>query len=300
VHPLEGCRLKLARGDEHVKAFKNLTRRRSEQEGSPVLLREKVDFDASEISVLVDSVVGLPLSLGLSIGDAIHNYRSALDQLIFELAFVDSGGVERERTAFPASLTFENFSGSYVQQRMLEGLMVKHKTMLKRFQPYRTRRASRHRHPIAVLDDLSNDDKHRLIQPALYCPNEIVLAFPPGGLGRHCRWDTQRKLRVFSVLGRPLDPGTEIFRLPVEITGPNPQMHVKCHGEFFIGFRNGVPADGALVAIGRMTREIIDTFAPEFETKKALKVRDKPRLGRFHEIPPERFGVRVVTKKAAN
>jgi hypothetical protein len=50
-------------------------------------------------------------------------------------------------------------------------------------------------------------------------------------------------------LGTPLKPDTEVFTLPIRITGPD--LHVDMHIELAcdVGFRNGLPAMEALAEI---------------------------------------------------
>ena len=108
----------------------------------------------------------------------------ALDQLIFELAFMDSRAGKRlsgkqslGRTMFPASDTLVNFESHHVCYTLLAGITKQHRAQLKRFQPYRSRNYPGV-HPLRLLHDLSNDDKHRLTQPVLLCPHTISLDVP--------------------------------------------------------------------------------------------------------------------------
>ena len=93
--------------------------------------------------------------------------------------------------------------------------------------------------------------------------------FPPDGHGQDC-YLTEGEFTAGNIVGRPLEPGTELIRGPVGITGPNPKMQMQFHANVFVGFRNGLPVDDSLRNIGGMAGRILDTFAPEFETRKAI------------------------------
>lgn len=297
-HPLEGVRAKLDRGDKHLKALDRSIARLMESSKRPRLrLRTEVHLKPGrpELICLIDYVSPLPLRFGAIAGDAIHNYRSALDQLIFELAFIDSGGVEQLKTAFPASDTHTNFNSSYVQSTLLSGLTKRHRAMVKRYQPCRGWDGYGP-HPIRLLDDLSNDDKHRLIQPSLVTPQSLEVNFPDGVVGRDCHFPEHGNFVFHQLIGRPLEADTEVFRTPLVVTGPNPHMNVECRADVFVGLRNGVELDGGLRRISRLAHTIVNAFAPEFETRKALRLRTKPRYGRIEpgrQIVPTKFSARA-------
>lgn len=236
---------------------------------------------------MVATVDELPLRLGLLVGDAVHNYRSALDQLVFELAFMGSRGgtrppgVSLEKTMFPGSETRSNFEGSYVQTTLLAGLTQKHRAQLKRFQPYRGGKLPPP-HPISRLMDLSNDDKHRLTQPTLICPTDILLEIAFEDM-RDCVPGRGQETWNEKILGRPLKPDTEIVRFPIRKTGPKP--HVKVRGQIrtFIGFQDGTTPEDQLTRIGAYAREIVEFFAPEFDPPVATRLSSLPRPGRLTE-----------------
>lgn len=288
MHPLDGIRTKLDWGEHHVKALKRETDRiwlkRKKPPGFEV--RQKFSPENESWTLYVGQVDPLPTKLASIVGDAFHNFRSALDQLVFELAFIDTNGKEIETTGFPASSSLENFRGSWVQKRLLKGLTLKHRTMIKRFQPYHGWNEEGP-HPLTLLDDLSNDDKHRLVQPVLVAPEGIEYFFLNQWQGHNCyvRLPFVQTV-VYNVVGRPVEPGTPLLTVtPMVVTGPNPQMPVECEATAVIGLRDGTAIQRSLDSVRDYAREIITTFEPEFETRKAMRLRNKPRYGRF---PPRR------------
>jgi hypothetical protein len=289
-HPLTAIRAKLDRGDKHVRGYERWEHRVFAGKNPPgVQLAVQIDRKQSRGIIKIGRVSQLPIGLALLIGDAVHNYRSALDQLIFELAFIDSNGGKRlppkaslERTMFPDSNCRENFEGTHVQTRLLAGLTKKHRAQLKRFQPYRARNRTMP-HPIRLLVDLSNDDKHRLTQPVLACASNIHVEILDADL-RDCRFAPDPDWQSEPVVGLPLQPGAKVCSLAIVITGTNPQMKVKGSLTRYVGFANGVPVSTALREIGQYARGIVEFFAPEFERPTAVKLRGVPRPGRIE--PP--------------
>jgi hypothetical protein len=297
MHPLDGVRAKLTRGEQHVNALNREVERLFTKRKHPPGFHIRHEFRPEDetFRIVVTSVDRLPAKLGTLVGDAVHNLRSALDQLVFELAFIDNGGSEDglDKVAFPASLTADNFTGYWVQERMLAKLSKTNRAIIKRFQPCSIRKVDlRPKHFLAILDSLSNDDKHRLIQPLLQCPAQIGFVIPGNNQGYNCHFPGPTVRFVsHNLVGRPLNPDTELFRAPVVITGPNPDMPVEVKASTLIGFRDGTPIQIFLKQAIPFVQRIVDTFAPRFETRRALQMRDKPRYGR---IPPNEAPVGVT------
>jgi len=84
---------------------------------------------------------------------ALHA-RVALDYLVFDLAWKDSG-IEQKGTQFPIDDSPEGFA-RHIPTR-LKGLTDEHIAMIESFQPYN----GFHMHSLLVLNGLSNRDKHR-------------------------------------------------------------------------------------------------------------------------------------------
>jgi hypothetical protein len=105
-----------------------------------------------------------PLRWGVMLGDCVHNLRSALDHLICQLTLLDGGTMEDcERTQFPIASKSEAQFEQMADFR-IPGLSKRHRAMVKRAQPYRAGDRA-WKHPLAILADLSNTDKHRIINP---------------------------------------------------------------------------------------------------------------------------------------
>ena len=105
-----------------------------------------------------------PLRWGVMLGECVHNLRSALDHLVCQLTLLDGGTMEDcAQTQFPiASKSEAQFEG--MADARIPGLSKWHRAMIKRAQPYRAGDLA-WKHPLTILAELSNADKHRLINP---------------------------------------------------------------------------------------------------------------------------------------
>jgi hypothetical protein len=103
-----------------------------------------------------------PRTFAPIIGDAVHNIRSALEYLVYELA--PSEVRKKGSTQFPIFLDEDGFKkrGS----KMLTGITGDARKVIERVQPYLASNPPRH-DPLAILQKLSNRDKHRLLVPMI-------------------------------------------------------------------------------------------------------------------------------------
>jgi hypothetical protein len=111
---------------------------------------------------------------GVQIGEIAHNLRSALDGLVYQLAYLRTTPKAPERTQFP--IFRSRHDRKTVKGRQINGfhpgsdrhirlLAPIHQTRLERLQPYRRGRGGG-KNPLWLLNELSNSDKHRLIEVA--------------------------------------------------------------------------------------------------------------------------------------
>lgn len=103
-----------------------------------------------------------PYRWGVYFGDMLYNLRGALDHLAFALAGKDSPnrGEDRDTQFIIArdAVAFKSAAGA-----RLKYLSRRHRAMIEAEQPYIKQPADVAIHPLTVLDQLSNIDKHRII-----------------------------------------------------------------------------------------------------------------------------------------
>jgi hypothetical protein len=156
---LRGAKLRSQRASEHIQELEAIVAEFDRKNPSPVVVTlDKAALARGEVrDVQIDwSRSHLPPSLriGIIAGEALYNLRAALDYLVFALAWLDSGRVQRH-TQFPTADTLEQWRKQKTSR--LKGVNVKHRGMIERYQPSRGCDWTR------MLRELSNPDKHRTL-----------------------------------------------------------------------------------------------------------------------------------------
>lgn len=108
-------------------------------------------------------------NLGLLCGEICHNLRSALDQLVYQLYLLDPANDPKDqRTQFPIlSKAPSRKNGQSFERRTinsdLKGVRKKHRDMIELQQPCKRRQGGANG-PLAILSNLNNADKHRMLK----------------------------------------------------------------------------------------------------------------------------------------
>jgi hypothetical protein len=282
---MAGCQEKLWRAHEHFDVLQEEIARLQTGEVQLATFRtERKPDTPGTLQTVVASVTEPDLRLATVLGDMIHNLRSSLDNLVFELAFLGMRGQKiPKRTAFPSSLTRKDWHSARVQKVLLEGVLQKHRALLYQAQPcYRKRdsasdraRRRRKRNPAADLHHLWNEDKHRMVLPFVLTPFQVE---PTIGPFHHCRPDGEPTINI-DFLGKPVEVGTEVLTIPVRVIGDEPRMTVRLKTDGEISLRNGFPVLDAMMNIGNYVRAIIARFEPIFDTPQARRLWGLPRGG---------------------
>jgi len=112
----------------------------------------------------------------LIIGDAVHNFRSALDHLVWQLACHKTGGAnlpgvsdkERRNVQFPINdRSSQDDPRRFHAKGKLKHVLPEHRAIIYEHQPFGSRRLNIDLliHSLVRLRELSNLDKHRIITP---------------------------------------------------------------------------------------------------------------------------------------
>ena len=173
IPTLEGCREKWARGTTLLNRVIELVGEYVGEEPPPH--RTNGAFDAASGTYVITGEIVRPMPdptmWAVLLGDAVHNLRSALDHLIWQLVLVNTGKDGSTDNQFPICDTGEGYwnpgkNGSPSQRtRRLKGVSREHMAIIDTFQAYRNYEARNQNRldPLATLRDLSNHDKHRLL-----------------------------------------------------------------------------------------------------------------------------------------
>jgi hypothetical protein len=162
-HRLAGVVAKFNRSKEQFDLLRSELGEFLDQEPKPHFSRGEFNPDTWEWIERFQIREKPPIRLGVLLGDCVHNLRSALDHLICQVTLLD-GGTNCSKTQFPiASKSEAQFEG--MADDRIPDLSAEHRALVKRAQPYQAGDGAAS-HPLAVLANLSNADKHRLINPA--------------------------------------------------------------------------------------------------------------------------------------
>jgi len=236
MHRLDGAFLRTERAGEHLADLEGRIRNFIDTKKDKIPFQ--FDTDTCQISFSPLYIKGdILLDIWpVLIGEIIYNLRSALDYLIFELAFLDSGSEQRD-TQFPIEHTPEGFNRR--RKPFLKGLSVKHIAGIEALQPYN---GTTWTHLLALL---SNPDKHRHLTPVVNQAESVikVSAHAPGeleGVSGHV-------YRTKNGAGDVLD------------------MHVETDFALNVTFSDGTPIIETLQQLKFQVRDLLTTFNSEFQ-----------------------------------
>ena len=264
---LTSAYLKLQRAKEHV----NDLRRRIEEMrsgGDFITLHRQYEPKEGSIIFRVANVIAVPDEWALVVGDAVHNFRCSLDHLAWQLAIRHFGGVEpTDRKAirniqFPVMSDVNDWNSS----RFSKHFDTADWNKLKQFQPFFARPYA----PASSLNPLeefcgfhgvSNVDKHRRIQLTCVSPEQGHYYVPSLDEFKDCRPITSGD-GILAISTSPMTPkpGDEILRVPVTVTGPNPDADFKARLTAYIAIRETWKLPDNLERLGEWVEGILRSF----------------------------------------
>jgi hypothetical protein len=191
----------------------------------PPIIKCRAEYLARRhgFAVIVDEVTPVPTTLSLRLGDIAHNYRSALDHLAWSLvARGASGGAlteaQERQVSFPIAANRADFNQRV--GRCLPGVPTREIAVIRRYQAFQRGRTLTPLHALTILAKLSNDDKHRQIQPVPVSPTRGWYKITDV---KDCEVTRDPKYGV----AKPLEVGTELSLIGVRRTGAAPQLSVE-------------------------------------------------------------------------
>lgn len=254
---LSDPRAKLDRAGEHLDTLGIELRAFSEREPHAIVPDDGLDEGWKVLRIRVREEP--PVKLGLIFGDFVHNLRSALDNLVCQLARL--GGADNcDRTQFPICDTAQQFSGQ-VSRGRLAGLSDEHITAIELLQP-RPGRNLHHYLALTALRDFDNIDKHQAIHAAVIA----VDPRPEAMRARRARTDSEVAFEIEPVtIGKPLYEGAIVARVRIVSGSLKPNMGMEFEFPLRMGFGEHGLVEDKLPAIWRLVQEIVESFAPAFD-----------------------------------
>lgn len=243
--------LKFRRAKVHYEAFQ----REVENFFNPDHDDPIIDFDVNPEngSIQVRIKKQLPLEWGLLIGDCIYNLRSGLDHLVWA-TILEHRGQPTRSNEFPIFLDRDIYSEVGKKGRptrrsglaKVEGLPDGAKTCIEELQPYNRTDGPPDLHPLWLLQEISNRDKHRLINVTHASIKSGYIAFE--GLG-------DGKVERVALPVGVLEDGAEVGRIR-PLFGYTLEPQVKVNFKFTPGVAfdkegpgRGLPLDETIISI---------------------------------------------------
>jgi hypothetical protein len=241
--PLEGVKAKLRRATEHLETLDQEWRSFIEREPYAALHELKPETCEWTSRFLIEKAI--PIEISVTMGDALHNLRSCLDHLVG--CFVERHGRTIEHHhAFPIYADAATFKGRAQRARRkddrggpLSGIPCESGewALIERSQPYQGGDDPRE-HPLAILNEMVNIDKHRRLHAAMTYPEARsaldLLVWEP----------LDAKLLDHTPLwepGRPLEHGTDIATLRFSRERPAEKVSMKAPITLSVAFGDHDP-----------------------------------------------------------
>jgi hypothetical protein len=235
-------------------------------ESKPYAVSAKRDPESRRLIYFVASVRPTPQRLSALLGDTIHNLRSALDHLVYQIVWVGTGKSPSSHVYFPIA----DDRTKYLEQRrrQLKGAQPAAVATLDALNPYKGGNDE-----LWQLHKLNNVDKHRVLITA-------GSAFQSVNIGAHMGREMRKHLALspmgekFSempLLDLFIRPADRMFPLKADdelfIDGPDAELNDKLEFRFEVAFGEpgvafGVPIVETLASLVKLVASI----PPKFES----------------------------------
>ena len=199
----------------------------------------------------------LPDRWALQYGEVLHSYRSALDNAAW--GAVNRGATsaslmnkrQHRLVAFPCFDTFTAFT--LALNTRLPGVTRADLAVVRRAQPYRLSSGARKRSLLALLVEANNLDKHKALQPVTPTSVEFII--------EQIECLNCTVTRIARSPRAALAPGTELLRVYVRRTGPDPQISVRGQLAAGTNVTPRVALDPLLASLSDWVRNVLLGFS---------------------------------------
>jgi hypothetical protein len=237
-----GIRLKLDRARVHIVALGDAVK--EYRAGTPyrfTTTHEQVDAVTRIYRLHASVREQPPPTSGPIIGDAVHNIRSALDHAVWEVADPARRG---DHTMFPIVTDSDRWEGA--TRHRLAGVPERHVELTKASQPFVQIPDEPQMHPLAVLRELSNIDKHRTLHTlAVVSADEYV------GAG-----SSDVEVVAFNYVGGAtrymVQDGDQVLRFTARLKDPDAEWGIDPHADY------NVAIEGTFDSMLRTLRRSLD------------------------------------------
>ena len=201
-----------------------------------------------------------PPRLGVILGELVHNVRSALDHLVWQLVIWNDNdpvpGVGGN--AFPFAMTKNAWKGA--QKGPLAGVADKHRAIIREVQPYKGSDGPENT-VTADLSHLSNVDKHQIVHPTL-----ATILDPGAGPHRASFRVVEGEAEIVQEqvnFGASFEHGAPLMRCRTEPPNSGIKVHVEGDIPGDIAFGERRVRFGCVKNFPQVARVIVREFEPD-------------------------------------
>ncbi|MEX1133757.1 MAG: hypothetical protein WED83_02815 [Acidimicrobiia bacterium] len=188
---------------------------------------------------------------GLALGDAIHNYRSALDHIAWNLVKIGRTPKPRKPKSVQFPMCNSGAEFKRAQPSRLPGVIKDQVAVIRRYQPYvgGVRGTS-----ISRLNRLANMDKHRVLIPAVVTPAGYNIRVTSS-------WRHVRPPEFFIGNGRELKINAKVMEAEFVRSGAG-DCHVNVQGnlQIYPSLGRGLLVSKALLQIGKTVLSVLESI----------------------------------------
>jgi len=256
VAALSSWRLKLKRANCHLETLRADILKAGEGNPYTIPIRREGYPDGSA-AIVVDQVPQDSDGWGLLLGDAVHDFRCALDHIWWELACRHLGREptkqEAERIQFPILKPGGNWDSRNYSKTVGTPVLVP----IGKLQPPEGLDADEI-HPLAALRRLSNEDKHRRLHPTVVALGKATISVRISDDPQTPLPTEAPQITAHYFGSRPIEPSNKVISIPAESVPyfSHPDIHIKTNFTGYVALPSGwnvlVALDGIAEWVGRI------------------------------------------------
>ena len=216
---LEGVVSKIRRAQEHSNSLKEEVNAFTNSGDYDTLPERNSDGSEYRLRIKFGQLKPDVVRWGVMFGDVLHNLRSALDHLAWQLVLT-GGGEPGSTTSFPIFKDRDKFVS--LSRDPVRGVSNKVRELIEGVQPFQRGREEAALSALWVLHELSNWDKHRLVHLTFLGPSQGTVTPSVKGATFEA-FDVTEDGAVFLIV-RPPEPTLEMdvkgeitFRVAVKV-----------------------------------------------------------------------------------
>jgi hypothetical protein len=262
---LDGPKLKLERAKKHLKDLETASERFFKTDPYEVRIQDNPQTGKREHKVV--RAADVPDELSIIAGDVIHNLRSALDHLIWQLVLVNGGKPDEMKTEFPVWWSKANFESGGPGNA--KGVSKEALDILYALKPYKGGNDS-----LWLLHKLDIVDKYRLVLAVAAAHQSVILDMDTA-IRKHIEFTRPEEIEAAL---RPVEPieinvaDRETVKVGTVLLVTDPGSESQNNAEFKIQIalnepevRQGEPLVPTLHELSRFVGETLDLFKPLFD-----------------------------------